>query len=107
MGEMRRAAMLLLTLEPWLQAEAIVPGKVFEYLAAGRPILASIPHDHLATRTILHAEAGLVSDRKEGRWSYYRINAEALEEVHDLVRHLGTEASAPKRALKVFGPCCG
>ncbi|WP_291160318.1 ArsR/SmtB family transcription factor [Gemmatimonas sp. UBA7669] len=52
-------------------------------------------------------EAGLVSDRKEGRWSYYRINAEALEEVHDLIRHLGTEASTPKRALKVFGRCCG
>lgn len=24
-------------------------------------------------------EAGLVSDRKEGRWSYYSLNAEALE----------------------------
>jgi ArsR family transcriptional regulator len=53
-------------------------------------------------------EAGLVSDRKEGRWSYYRINTEALEEVHDLVRMLGTEgATGPKRSLKVFGRCCG
>jgi ArsR family transcriptional regulator len=53
-------------------------------------------------------EAGLVSDRKEGRWSYYRINTEALEEVHDLVRVLGTEgATGPKRSLKVFGRCCG
>lgn len=51
-------------------------------------------------------EAGLVSDRKEGRWSYYRINAEALEEVHDLVRLLGTDATNSKRALKVFGRCC-
>jgi ArsR family transcriptional regulator, arsenate/arsenite/antimonite-responsive transcriptional repressor len=51
-------------------------------------------------------EAGLVSDRKEGRWSYYRINGEALEEVHDLVRHLGTEATGSRRALKVFGRCC-
>lgn len=52
-------------------------------------------------------EAGLVSDRKEGRWSYYRINAEALEQVHDLVRVLGTDATAGKRQLKVFGRCCG
>ena len=52
-------------------------------------------------------EAGLVSDRKEGRWSYYRINAEALEEVHDLVRVLGTEGTGSKRSLKVFGRCCG
>src|SRR5689334_9727521 len=29
-------------------------------------------------------EAGLVSDRKEGRWSYYSIIPEALAEVHDL-----------------------
>src|SRR5690242_20829496 len=29
-------------------------------------------------------EAGLVSDRKEGRWSYYSIVPDALAEVHDL-----------------------
>jgi ArsR family transcriptional regulator len=29
-------------------------------------------------------EAGLVSDRKEGRWSYYSIVPGALAEVHDL-----------------------
>ena len=30
-------------------------------------------------------DAGLVDDRKEGRWSYYRIVPNALAEVHDLV----------------------
>src|SRR5688572_32947427 len=29
-------------------------------------------------------EAGLVADRREGRWSYYRILPDALAEVHDL-----------------------
>lgn len=29
-------------------------------------------------------EAGLVTDRKDGRWSHYRIVPEALREVHDL-----------------------
>src|SRR5918912_3983935 len=29
-------------------------------------------------------EAGLVSDRKEGRWSYYSIVPEGLAGVHDL-----------------------
>lgn len=29
-------------------------------------------------------EAGLVRDRREGRWSYYTINHSALAEVHDL-----------------------
>lgn len=51
-------------------------------------------------------DAGLVSDRKEGRWSYYRINNEVLEEAHDLVRLLGTPASGAKRSLRVFGRCC-
>lgn len=52
-------------------------------------------------------EAGLVSDRKEGRWSYYRLNVDALAEVHDSVRTLGTQAANGKRALTVFGSCCG
>lgn len=39
-----------------------VPSKVLAYLAAGRPILASIPGDNLAARTIRAAEAGLVSE---------------------------------------------
>jgi len=29
-------------------------------------------------------DAGLVTDRKEGRWMYYTIAPEALAEVHDL-----------------------
>jgi len=29
-------------------------------------------------------EAGLVTDRKEGRWMYYTIAPDALGEVHDL-----------------------
>lgn len=52
-------------------------------------------------------EAGLVSDRKEGRWSYYTINIDALAEAHDLVRALATEPTASRRSLKVFGGCCG
>lgn len=51
-------------------------------------------------------DAGLVTDRKEGRWSYYRLNDDALAEVHDLVRFLGTEPASNKRTLKVFGRCC-
>lgn len=50
-------------------------------------------------------EAGLVTDRKEGRWSYYAIAPEALGEVHDLA-----VAMQPKKgALPVLrsGRCCG
>ncbi|HEY0928801.1 MAG TPA: metalloregulator ArsR/SmtB family transcription factor [Gemmatimonas sp.] len=33
-------------------------------------------------------EAGLVADRKEGRWSYYSILPDALTELHDAVTAL-------------------
>ena len=48
--------------------------------------------------------AGLVADRREGRWSYYRILPEALAEVHDLA-----VAMQPRKgALPVLraGSCC-
>jgi ArsR family transcriptional regulator, arsenate/arsenite/antimonite-responsive transcriptional repressor len=49
-------------------------------------------------------EAGLIADRREGRWSYYRIVPEALTEVHD-----HAVAMRPtKRSLAVLrdGECC-
>jgi ArsR family transcriptional regulator len=52
-------------------------------------------------------DAGLVTDRKEGRWSYYTLLPDAFAEAHDLVRSLAGERAAGGRALKVFGRCCG
>ena len=49
-------------------------------------------------------EAGLVEDRREGRWSYYTIVPEALAEVHDL-----TIGMTPKKGtLPILrtGSCC-
>lgn len=51
-------------------------------------------------------EAGLVRDRKEGRWSYYALVPETLGAAHDVVRALATEKRA-RSGLKVFGACCG
>ena len=50
-------------------------------------------------------DAGLVTDRREGRWSYYRIVPSALAEVHDL-----SVALQPRKGgLPVIrgGACCG
>jgi ArsR family transcriptional regulator len=47
-------------------------------------------------------EAGLVSDRREGRWMYYTLNTDALAEVVELVE---TMASAPSAAERRSG-CC-
>ena len=50
-------------------------------------------------------DAGLLSDRRDGRWAYYCITPDALAEVHDLA-----VAMQPKRgALATLrtGACCG
>lgn len=49
-------------------------------------------------------EAGLVVDRRDGRWSHYSIVPEALSEVHDL-----TVSLVPRKgALPISrsGSCC-
>lgn len=54
--------------------------------------------------------AGLVTDRKDGRWSYYTLVPEAFGEAHDLVRALARESFAtgqPARGrLRIVGRCC-
>lgn len=49
-------------------------------------------------------DAGLVSDRKVGRWSYYALVPEALVELHDIV--IALQSSAQRRELRVAGGCC-
>lgn len=52
-------------------------------------------------------EAGLVTDRRQGRWSYYALTPDGLAEAHDVVRVLATERAAARRNLRVLGSCCG
>ena len=50
-------------------------------------------------------DAGLVIDRKEGRWSYYTIAPEAVAEVHAM-----SVALEPRRGVVPIlrrGRCCG
>ena len=39
-------------------------------------------------------DAGLVTDRREGRWMYYTLNAEKLADVADLAQTLATPLPA-------------
>ncbi len=50
--------------------------------------------------------AGLVTDRQEGRWSYYSAVPDALAEAHDAVRTLATDHRRGHQELKVLGKCC-
>jgi ArsR family transcriptional regulator, arsenate/arsenite/antimonite-responsive transcriptional repressor len=47
-------------------------------------------------------EAGLVTDRREGRWMYYTLNTESLAEATELVQAM---ASAPSAVERRSG-CC-
>jgi ArsR family transcriptional regulator, arsenate/arsenite/antimonite-responsive transcriptional repressor len=47
-------------------------------------------------------EAGLVLDRRDGRWMYYTLNPDALGEAGELIEGL---ASAPSAAERKNG-CC-
>ncbi|HEX6949813.1 MAG TPA: metalloregulator ArsR/SmtB family transcription factor [Nitrospira sp.] len=47
-------------------------------------------------------EAGLILDRREGRWMYYSINPEAIEELEALVETLKHAAKAAASS----GRCC-
>lgn len=46
-------------------------------------------------------DAGLVTDRKDGRWMYYTLNTEALSEVSELVGALAAAPTAAERRT-----CC-
>ena len=50
-------------------------------------------------------DAGLITDRRDGRWSYYAVAPGALTEVHDLV--VAMQPTKRGRALPQAGSCCG
>ncbi len=52
-------------------------------------------------------DAGIVTDRKEGRWSYYAMAPGALAEVHDLVVGLRPRPIDGRARLPTVGRCCG
>ena len=57
---MRRAGLLFLSIEPVANAAGILTGKLYEYLASGRPVLALGPPDGDAARLLRRVGAGSV-----------------------------------------------
>jgi ArsR family transcriptional regulator len=51
--------------------------------------------------------AGLVTDRREGRWAYYALAPEALAEAGDLVGALAPERAGRRARLRPLGDCRG
>jgi glycosyltransferase involved in cell wall biosynthesis len=84
-------ALLLLLPEAGDRGSPVIPGKIFEYLAAERPILAAIPPQGPTANLIREAEAGIVvapDDERairealvglEARWRAGRLDGTPLD----------------------------
>lgn len=84
---------------------------ILEKLRSGEQCVCDLQDDLDAAQSRLSfhlrvlREAGLVSDRREGRWSYYSIVADALKEVHDLA--VAMQPSKLRVLAQAKGRCCG
>ena len=103
--DMARAAQLFHALSDETRLE------ILEKLKGGEHCVCDLQDDLAAAQSRLSfhlrvlKEAGLVSDRKEGRWSYYSIVPEALTEVHDLA--VAMQPSKLRVLARANGRCCG
>ena len=65
MKEQRNASILILPLRKEPEYEAVLPGKLFEYLASRRPILGIGQTDGAMARVVRDTGAGIVYDWNE------------------------------------------
>jgi glycosyltransferase involved in cell wall biosynthesis len=89
------ADVLVAILDP-TAAKYSVPSKILSYMTAGRPILAAIPGDNLAARTINAACAGLIVEPENS--AELRRSARSLVKDGDCRRRLGAAGLAYARA---------
>jgi ArsR family transcriptional regulator len=84
---------------------------ILEKLRGGEQCVCDLQDDLDAAQSRLSfhlrvlKEAGLVADRKQGRWSYYSIVPGALAEVHDLA--VALQPSKLRILARSNGRCCG
>ncbi|HEX3339187.1 MAG TPA: glycosyltransferase family 4 protein [Pseudolabrys sp.] len=89
------ADVLVAILDP-SAAKYSVPSKILSYMTAGRPILAAIPADNLAARTIKAACAGLIVEPQNS--AELRRAARSLVEDEECRKRLGAAGLAYARA---------
>jgi ArsR family transcriptional regulator len=83
---------------------------VLEQLRSGERCVCDLQSDldvaqsRLSFHLRVLRDAGLVTDRREGRWAFHALDPAAVEELHDLVIALRPRAGRlPVRQ----GGCCG
>jgi ArsR family transcriptional regulator len=83
--------------------------ELLDQLKDGEQCVCELTHSMKAAQSRLSfhlkvlKDAGLVEDRREGRWMYYSLSARAIEELEELV---GSFKKAAKSAGASSGRCC-
>lgn len=94
--EMQQATALLLTIEPYRHEHGTTTGKLYEYLAAGRPVLGSGPPDGAAADLLRETGAGRMIDREDaGGFAEYLGSLYEAWERGPVLQGASAEAAAP------------
>jgi ArsR family transcriptional regulator len=82
--------------------------RILSLLAGGERCVCELQVELEAGQSLLShhlkalKDAGLVTDRRSGRWVHYALNRDALQEIEDFVRSTRT-AEEP---VRLAAPCC-
>jgi len=82
--------------------------RILSLLAGGERCVCELQDELDAGQSLLShhlkalKDAGLVRDRRDGRWVHYAIDREALQEIEDFIRFTRT-AETP---IRLTAPCC-
>jgi ArsR family transcriptional regulator len=83
--------------------------RIIDMLSGGEKCVCDLQSDLQIGQSLLSfhlrvlRDAGLVADRRAGRWAFYSIKPEAMA---TLSRHLG-DINDRASALPILGECCG
>ena len=103
-GDARRPTLLLLVANTTPGAEATVPGKLFEYLAVGRPVLAIAPPDS-STADVLAPDRRRLARRRRRSGRHRLRRCSALQAPSG--RHATPSESAPRSPASTAASLAG
>jgi glycosyltransferase involved in cell wall biosynthesis len=96
-SEMHQATILLLLIGDYPHGESVMTGKIFEYLRAGRPILAVVPPNGIAAEVIRETNSGFVASTKSEQ-----DIAECISKLFDLFLKGDLEKTFSNKGIEKF-----
>jgi glycosyltransferase involved in cell wall biosynthesis len=96
-SEMHQATILLLLIGDYPHGESVMTGKIFEYLRAGRPILAVVPPNGIAAEVIRETNSGFVASTKSEQ-----DIAECISKLFDLFLKGDLEKTFSRKNIEMY-----